>query len=66
LPGRAAYENQSPGGGLTGAVAPSDSTSDTPDFLVRAIPGEYVSLVYSYGINGAWVPPARTSICCSR
>ena len=43
-PGRAPYENQSPGGGLTGAVAPGDSTSDTPDFLVRAMPGEYVSL----------------------
>ena len=39
-------------------MAPGDSTSDTPDFLVRAMPGEYVSLVYSYGINGAVNSPS--------
>ncbi len=51
-------QNRSPGGGLTGALAPGDSTSDAPEFLVRARPGEYVSLVYSYGLGAAVTSPS--------
>ena len=55
---RGGYQNRSPGGGLTGALAPGDSTSDAPEFLVRARPGEYVSLVYSYGLGDAVTSPS--------
>jgi len=39
--------------GLT-AVLPSGSmTMDEPDFFIRAMPDQYVSVVYSYGINNS-------------
>ena len=46
------------GGGLTGVVAPGDTTGSTPRFILRAYPGQYVGLVLAYGLGDAVQSPS--------
>ena len=51
-------EDRSDGGGLTGSLAPGDSTATRVEFFVRARPGEYLGVVVSYGIGAAVRSPS--------
>ncbi len=48
----------SDGTGLTGALAPGDSTGTRPEFFVRAMPGDYIGVVVSYGLGDAVTSPS--------
>ena len=52
------YGNSSPGGGMTGVVAPGDTTGSRPEFILRARPDEYIGVVFSYGIGSAVSSPS--------
>jgi hypothetical protein len=52
------FKNLSPGGGMTGIVAPGDSTGENPHFVLRARPQEYVGAVVAYGIDDATTSPS--------
>lgn len=51
-------EDRSPGGGMTGIVAPGDSTGEAPHFIVRAKPRDYIGAVVAYGIDDATASPS--------
>ena len=52
------YVGATRGGGLTGVVAPGDTTGSTPRFILRAYPGQYVGLVLAYGLGDAVQSPS--------